>query len=121
MFQAVEKEVAETEPAAKKQKSDGTEEKVEGLLTYLSYSVSRTLVLWYRLGQFILSVRFFISDKGNAGDSKKEEEKNKDETTKKDEDTRMEAAAAASAADAFEESLMCIICQEILHDCIRFI
>ncbi len=22
--------------------------------------------------------------------------------------------------DAFEESLMCIICQEILHDCIRY-
>ena len=64
-----------------------------------------------------------------SGGSKKEEEKKKDdEPVEKDKESKDDVksgsaadAAAASAADAFEESLICIICQEILHDCIRYV
>ena len=42
MLQVVEKDMTETEPAVKRQRPNETKEKVEGLLTYPSWSETRT-------------------------------------------------------------------------------
>ena len=66
---------------------------------------------------------------GDSEEKKGEINKDKEETTKGDAEVKVEEETKESAEskskqsentrDDIEENLQCIICQEIMHDCIR--
>ena len=64
-----------------------------------------------------------VSEEGASKSSKKEEQKPKQDISgekKESAEVTAKPQEATGGCDAFEESLICIICQEILHDCIRW-